>query len=186
MKVEHMPYHRGPHIPVEHCPLGTSTDDARDSDADIVATTLITSIITHGDTGAVSLCIYPVRFGKFQTNDLPPPIRSLYNNKFPALAYWATNFSWVVYGFNLGHFFSTISKQNLPFSVVLACDPLDYGRALFHDFSKCPTILSSAGALLNHIRASGDQSPLDGCLIHSHRYQTMSLPWHFGIFKQRL
>jgi hypothetical protein len=127
MKAEHMPYYCGPCIPVEHCPSGTSTDDPSDSAADIAATTLITSIITQGNTGAASLCIHPVRFGKFQTNELPPPIRGLYNNKFPALAYRVTNFLWVVYGFDSGHFFSTISKRNLPFSVVLACDPFDYG-----------------------------------------------------------
>jgi hypothetical protein len=55
---------------------------------------------------------------------------------------------------------------------VLACDPFEYGRALFHEFSACPTALPSAAALLDHIRASGEQIPLDGYLIHSHCYQT--------------
>ena len=82
------------------------------------------------------------------------------------------NFSWAVYGFNSGHFLSTISKRNLPFSVVLVCDPFQYGRALFHEFSACPTVLPSAGALLDHIHASGEQVPLDGYLVHSHCYQT--------------
>ena len=82
------------------------------------------------------------------------------------------NYSWAVYGFNLGHFLLTFSKQNLPFSVVLAFDPFEYGRALFHEFSACPTILPSTGALLNHIRASGERVPLDGYLIHSYCYQT--------------
>jgi hypothetical protein len=65
-----------------------------------------------------------------------------------------------------------IFKQNLPFFVVLVCDPFEYGRALFYEFSACPTVLPSAGTLLNHICASGEQVPLDGYLIHSHRYQT--------------
>jgi hypothetical protein len=34
MKAEHMPYYRGPRIPVEHCPAGTSTDDSEDTIAD--------------------------------------------------------------------------------------------------------------------------------------------------------
>ena len=54
MKSEHMPYCRGPHIPVEHCPAGTSTDDFDNTIADNVATTLIVSIITQGDMGHTS------------------------------------------------------------------------------------------------------------------------------------
>jgi hypothetical protein len=171
MKAEHMPYYCGPSIPVEHCPAGTSTDNSDDTIVDNIATTLITSIITQGDTGLTSLCVHPVQFGLFSTLTSPEPIRALYNNKFPALAYWATNFLWAVYGFNSGHFLSTISKRNLPFSVVLACDPFKYSRALFHKLSACPTVLPSAGALLDHIRVSGEQAPLDGYIIHSHCYQ---------------
>jgi hypothetical protein len=66
------------------------------------------------------------------------------------------NYSWAVYGFNAGRFLSIISKRNLPFSVVLACDPFEYGRALIYEFSACPTVLPSVAALLNHIRASGE------------------------------
>ena len=82
------------------------------------------------------------------------------------------NFSWAVYGFNSGHFLLAISKRNLPFSVVLACDPFEYSHTLFHKFSACPTVLPSVGALLDHILASGEQVLLDGYLIHSHCYQT--------------
>jgi hypothetical protein len=67
MKAQHMPYYRGPHIPVKHCPAGTSTDDSEDTIADNVATTLIASIITQGDMGHTSFCIYPVRFGLFSS-----------------------------------------------------------------------------------------------------------------------
>jgi hypothetical protein len=77
-----------------------------------------------------------------------------------------------VYSFNSGHFASTISKRNLPFNVLLACDPYAYGRALFNKVTGCRCILPSAAALLNHIHGSGDQSLLDGYLIHSHHYQT--------------
>ncbi len=74
------------------------------------------------------------------------------------------NFLWAVYGFNVGHSLLTISK-NLPFSVLLACDPFEYSHALFHEFSTCPKVLPSAGTLLDHIRASGEQVLLDGYLI---------------------
>ena len=154
MKAEHMPYYRGPRIPVEHCPAGTSTDDFEDTIADNVATTLIASIITQGDMGHTSICVHPVRFGLFPSTSRP--VRALYNDEFPALAYRAMNYSWAVYGFNSGHFLLTISKRNLPFSVVLACDPFEYDGALFYEFSACPTVLPSVAALLNHIRASGE------------------------------
>jgi hypothetical protein len=104
MKAEHMPYYRGPHILVEHCPAGTSTDEFEDTIADDVATTLIASIITQGDMGHASFCVHPVRFWLFSSTFRPEPVRALYNNEFPALAYRAMNYSWAVYGFNSGHF----------------------------------------------------------------------------------
>jgi hypothetical protein len=61
--------------------------------------------------------------------------------------------------------------HNLPFNILLACDPYAYGSLLFNKFMECRCILPSAAALLDHIRRSGDQSLLDGYLIHSHRYQ---------------
>jgi hypothetical protein len=81
-------------------------------------------------------------------------------------------FRWAVYGFNSGHFISTIEQRNLPFLIVLACDPCAHGRALFNEVVKRPNVLHGAGALLNHIRALGDTSPIDGYIIHSHCYQS--------------
>ncbi len=37
---------------------------------------------------------------------------------------------------------------------------------------KFPTVLPSAGALLDHIPASKNTSPINGYLVHSHRYQS--------------
>ncbi len=81
-------------------------------------------------------------------------------------------FSWAVYGFNSGHFVPMIEKRNLPFRIVLACDPFEYGRSLFGEFAECPIVLPSAASLLDHIRGSGDQGHIDGYLIHSHRYRS--------------
>jgi hypothetical protein len=64
-----------------------------------------------------------------------------------------------------------MSKWNLPFHVLLACDPYESNQALFHEFVWCPLVLPSAAALLDHICGLGDQGPIDGYLIHSHRYQ---------------
>jgi hypothetical protein len=75
-----------------------------------------------------------------------------------------------VYGFNSGHFISNIQEHGLPFRVTLSCDPFASGRALFKELCGCKTILSSATALLDHIRGSGITSPLSGYLIHSHWY----------------
>jgi hypothetical protein len=96
----------------------------------------------------------------------------MYNLEFPALAFQVACFSWAVYLFNSGHSASMISKRNLPFDVLLVCDPYAYERALFNKFTGCRCILPSAATLLDHICGSGDQSLLDGYLIHSHRYQT--------------
>jgi hypothetical protein len=46
MKPVHMPYYRGPRIPVKHCPSGTSTDDnTEDVDANALMTTSLLSAI---------------------------------------------------------------------------------------------------------------------------------------------
>jgi hypothetical protein len=92
MRDENMPYYRGPRIPVEHCRSGTSTDDPNDPAVDTVATALATSIVMADGLGSMSLCVRPVQFGKFSIAESPSPIRELYNNKFPALAYRAMNF----------------------------------------------------------------------------------------------
>ena len=44
-----MPYYPGPHIPVEHCPAGTSTDETVDAEVVVIGTALMTTIVTQGD-----------------------------------------------------------------------------------------------------------------------------------------
>ncbi len=109
----------------------------------------------------------------------------LYNWEFPVFAYPASCFTCTVYSFNSGHFASTILRSNLPFKILLACNPYAYGCAIFEEFTKCPCILPSAAALLDHIRGSGDNGFIDGYLIHSHHYQTSeptSAFWNLQIF----
>jgi hypothetical protein len=88
--------------------------------------------------------------------------RPLYNLDVTVAASILSKFDWAVYGFNNGHFSSTVTELCMPFCVVLACDPYKNGRALFKEVSSCPTILSSAPALLDHIRASGVTSHMTG------------------------
>jgi len=127
MKPENMPYYRGPRIPIEHCQLGTSTDEV---DVDVNATALMTTILTQGDIGHTNLSIHPFQVGTFNSMPLGS-LRTNYNADIPALAYRATTFSWALYGFNSGHFASTVEKRNLPIQVVLACDPFEYGVHFF-------------------------------------------------------
>jgi hypothetical protein len=76
-------------------------------------------------------------------------------------------FSWAVYSFQGGHFASTIQDCNLPFDVKLACDPFDSGRSLFKEFTSCRFVFGTANEMLNHIRLSGDTSPIHSYIIHS-------------------
>ncbi len=62
--------------------------------------------------------------------------------------------------------------RNLPFDVMLACEPYAYGCALFAEFTRCQCILPSAAALLDHVCGSGEQGLVNGYLIHSHHYQS--------------
>jgi hypothetical protein len=105
--------------------------------------------------------------------------RALHNNEFPCYAQQVLHFSWAVYSFHGGHFVSTIQPQNLPFHVQLACDPYESGRSLFQEFTSCRHIFSSATNLLNHIRASGDTSVINGYLINSPRFQTSEMTTAF-------
>ncbi len=101
----------------------------------------------------------------------------LYNSDVTVAASILSKFDWAVYGFNDGHFSSMITDLGMPFCVVLACNPYTNGQALFKEVSLCPNILSSAPALLDHIRASGVTSLMTGYVIHLHGY-TSTEPTH--------
>ncbi len=104
MQAKNMPYYCGPRILFEHCPAGTSTDEVVNAEVDVIATALMTTIVTQGDKSFTSLCNHPMQLGSLPLQDRKCPIRGLYNAEFPKLAYCATHFSWAIYGFNSGHF----------------------------------------------------------------------------------
>ena len=108
--------------------------NAEDTDVDAVAMAMISSILTRGDAGCTSLCVRPAEFGDFNKLENTLVGRSLYNSDVLALAYRASHFIWAMYGFNSGHFSSTIIKQNLLFQVILACDPYESNCVLLHEF----------------------------------------------------
>jgi hypothetical protein len=184
MNVEHMPYYQGPRIPnLKHSLDGSNViaphtnfhDQASIDVLDHAEAMIMTQIVTLVNLGFTSLSHCPVQFGTFSSSDAPdnkPILRVPYNSELPVSAYSASHFSWAVYGFNSGHFVSTIKQRTLPFSIILARNPYAHGHALFHKGAKCPTVLPSAGALLDHICASRNTCPINGYLIHSHRYQS--------------
>jgi hypothetical protein len=49
--------------------------------------------------------------------------------------------------------------------------PIPMATHSFHEFVPCPHILPSAASLLDHIRGSKDQVPINKYLIHLHHYQ---------------
>jgi len=150
-----MPYYRGP--PIVAMPKD-ALQPAATSDA--IAASTMTAIVLFGTSTCFSN--HPIKFGAFPStvpNAMEMDSRKPYNSEYPVFAFRASHFVWAIYSFNSGHFASTISKQNLPFLVLLLCDPFAYGCTLFKEFTQCPIILPSATTLLDHIRESGIQSP---------------------------
>ncbi len=160
--LENMPYFRGPRLPTE---AATPTNSHNPVHASIAFNSVHTIGFQHLSNHAVRFGTYSEpRTGHFHST------WPLYNSDVTVAASILLKFNWPVYGFNDGHFSSMITELGMPFCVVLACDPYANGWALFKKVSSCPTILSSAPALLDHIRVSGVTSPMTGYLIHSHRY----------------
>ncbi len=81
--------------------------------------------------------------------------------------------------FSNGHFCSSILSCNLPFRIAIACNPYESGRALFQEFATGARVFGSGNDLLNHIRASGEMSPIHGYLINLYRFQTSKVTSSF-------
>jgi hypothetical protein len=164
--LENMPYFRGPHLPPS---LSDTTLVATISASDLPF--VMQTDFGQPSIGLQHLCNYPVRFGLSpQPSSIQPSSTPLYHSDVTCAASILLHFDWVVYGFNSGHFVSNILKHGLPFCITLGCNPFASGRALFKEVCECPTILSSAPALPDHVCGSGITAPLAGYLIHSHRY----------------
>ncbi len=170
-----MPYFCGPHLPNI---LSTEPDDTlphtetlpiKDSDNKANPAS-DPALFASGETGSHHLANWPVAFGH---SVRPPPStgQCLYNSELTHAAKSIAHFDWAVYGFNSGHFISSIWSLGLPFNITLCANPFVNGRSLFTEFNTTPSpILSGASALLHHMQSSGITSILLGYLIHSHRY----------------
>jgi hypothetical protein len=119
---------------------------------------------------------WPISFGEYSSESTPivsTTVCSLYDSDLTAAARSLSCFNWVVYGFNSGHFISSIRSLGLPFAIVLASDEYAHSRSLFTELSACtgPT-LGGCRALLDHIKASGITSKFSRYLVHSRHYNS--------------
>ena len=162
---ENMPYYRGPRIRMLGVDDASTMQD--NGDGDVAFTTCV------DDGTAISFLAHvPVRHGIFQHRVSRTPSdsnikRVLYNSNITEAGWSLLHYDWCVFGFNSGHFISSITEDNLPFTIRYACDPMASGRALFAEFGNCISVFGSQSEFLNHIRSSGDTNPIYGYLIHS-------------------
>ena len=129
-----MPGYRVPKI--QTMPAEPSTDP--------IAQSFISDIVINNSNGHQRLSNVPIVFGSFpSTVDLSRVLATmpLYNSNIPAIASQVACFTWAVYGFNCGHFVSSIQSKNLPFDILLAADVFLAGRAMFQEFTSCSAIL---------------------------------------------
>jgi hypothetical protein len=171
MRPENMPYYRGPRFQ----PTTTSTTESSNADT-LHIQSLLTDITTSTGWGHTHLSNVPVRFGEATPTVLAiAPSRSLLNSELAQYARQALTYDWAVFSFSNGHFLSSIESRSLPFTISLACDTTEAGRSLFHEFAPAASVFKSGNDLLNHIRASGEQSVISGYLINSYRFQTSDI-----------
>ena len=101
----------------------------------------------------------------------------VHNQEIPALAAELVKFSFVIYGFNSGHFLNR--KLSPPIDIVMSADVLPSGRAMFKQHAKCPKIADSAIGLLQMVVTSKAKSTIHGFCIHSHKFKSRDVEEKF-------
>ena len=134
---------------------------------------LLAIITDQHASGHEALSIVPQVTETFAVTPTTPhmPTLNLNNGSLPAVAHRSSHFSWIAYGFSNGHFFSTIQESMTPFDMIAAADPDRSGRAMLHEFGKCPNIFSSGHQLLEFV-TTATAFRVCGYLIHSPRDMT--------------
>ena len=91
-----------------------------------------------------SIYIIPSRFELHDQARSEATMRELNLAKrgFSEADFKSTGFLWILYVFNSGHFLYAIQENSLSFEVIVAADPDSKGSALFHEFGRCPNIIS--------------------------------------------
>jgi hypothetical protein len=174
MRPENMPYYREPRIIQPTPPTALSADALH-------IQLLLTDIVLSNGLGNTALLNVPVRFRTFD-GDFPghrTEACALLNSEFAHYARQCSQFDWAVYSFSNGHFCSSILHHNLPFRIAIAWDPYESGRALFQEFATGMHVFGSGNNFLNHIRASGETSPIHGYMINSYQFQTSKVTSSF-------
>ena len=103
---------------------------------------------------------------------------------FSGAEFRSTRFIWMIYGFNSGHLLSAIKENSFPFEVIVAADPTSKGRALCHEFGRCPNFLSGIRYLLRFVHSEAELS-LTGSTIHSPRTMKHESHFTFGVIRPR-
>ena len=176
MRPENMPYYRGPRFQ----PPKPNQDTEGPNAETLHVQNLLTEITTSASWGHTHLSNIPIRFGAAEAAVLTTmPSRPLLNSELAQYARQALQYHWAVFSFSNGHFVSSIESRGLPFKISLACDTTEAGRSLFHEFAPDATVFNTGNDLLNHSRASGEQSIISGYLINSYRFQTSEVTSSF-------
>lgn len=174
VRPENMPGFRGPRIasqPSPAAPVNVATiSHLANSVQDPHIVPILHSIVLN-ESGGHAHCLetVPVVFG-FLTQQPTTPGITLHGDNIPILASELTTFSWVVYGFNSGHFITSLLGGSSPADIVIAVDTRPSGRALFTELASCPCVLDSAMRLLQKLQTSRVNTTIHGYLIHSHRF----------------
>ena len=175
MKPDNMPGYRGPRIraPAPDAPVNLAAISALADSVEDPHIAPILQAIYLDESGGSTHCLemVPVEFGHLSPSQLSASEGLvLYNNDIPLLASELSSFAWAVYGFNSGHFVSSLLGPSAADEIVLAADTRPVGRALFSEFTKCPVVLDSAIKLLERINLSTASTTIHGYLLHAHRF----------------
>jgi len=101
---------------------------------------------TSSDHPIVSFVHIPVVF-ESEDKQRPPSLSASHHRDVGSAALKLSRFSWLLYGFGSGHFFSSIRQLSLPFHVPMAVDTTMLGRTMLKDVGNVATILDSSVSL---------------------------------------
>ena len=176
MLPENMPGYRAPRVrsvlPPDTTTVATTLVSLSDDNyVDPAFAPILTSIYS-GNSGGHHFCLQtvPILTGYLTAEESDRiTYRPLYQHHIPVIASELTSYSFAVYGFNSGHLLPLHHEINI--DVALAADTRPCGRALFKQFTRCPSISNSADDLLKRIQTSTATSTIHGYFIHSHRFR---------------
>ena len=130
----------------------------------------LVAAIMIGNSGGHDKClqVVPIRTDYLPGIDQNRKHVHLHNHEVAVYAANLVSYSFIVYGFNNGHFIN--SSSSLPMQVAMAADIRPCGRAMFKKHTTCPRICDSAASLLQGIAGSKAKSTIHCYLVHSHRF----------------